>query len=76
MWIGFALGISIMATGIVFENEKTILGFMIGGFVVVAIALVQAFIFYTCPYCGNSLMDIRGEIPKHCPECGKSLEKQ
>ena len=37
-------------------------------------ALIQAFIFYTCPYCGYSLMNVRGEVPEHCPKCGKELK--
>ena len=73
MWIGFAIGILIMALGIGFENEKVTVGFMAAGIIMFAIAVIQAFIFYVCPYCGYSLMNVRGEIPKHCPECGKLL---
>ena len=56
MWIGFAVGILIMALGIGFENEKVTVGFMAAGIIVFAIAAIQAFIFYVCPYCGYSLM--------------------
>ncbi|MBR4893278.1 MAG: hypothetical protein IKZ35_04800 [Clostridia bacterium] len=73
MWIGFAIGILIMALGIGFENEKITGGFMAVGFIIFILALIQAFIYCICPYCGYSLMNVRGEIPKHCPECGKLL---
>ena len=74
MWIGFAVGILIMALGLGYENEKVIGGFMIVGAIVFFAALIQAFIFYTCPYCGYSLMNVRGEVPEHCPKCGKELK--
>lgn len=76
MWIGFAVGILIMALGIGFENEKVTVGFMAAGIIVFAIAALQAFIFYTCPYCGYSLMNVRGAVPEHCPKCGKKLNKE
>ena len=56
MWIGFAVGILIMALGIGFENEKVTVGFMAAGIIVFAIAALQAFIFYVCPYCVNFQM--------------------
>ena len=75
MWIGFAVGILIMTLGLGHENEKIIGVFMVVGAVVFFAALIQAFIFYTCPHCGYSLMNVRGEVPKHCPECGKELKE-
>ena len=75
MWLGFALGILIMAIGISFENEKVIGGFFITGTIVFFAALIQAFVFYTCPHCGYSLMNVRGEVPEHCPKCGKELNQ-
>ena len=74
MWIGFAVGILIMALGIGFENEKVTVGFMAAGIIVFAIAAIQAFIFYVCPNCGYSLMNVRGAVPEHCPRCGKDLK--
>lgn len=74
MWIGFGIGIFIMVIGLSFENEKTISGFMIVGAVVFFTALIQAFIYYTCPHCGYSLMSVRGEIPEYCPKCGNELK--
>ena len=74
MWIGFAVGILIMALSIGFENEKVMVGFMAAGIIVFAIAAIQAFIFYVCPYCGYSLMNVRGAVPEHCPKCGKELK--
>ena len=74
MWIGFAVGILIMALGIDFENEKVTGGFMAAGIIVFAVAAIQAFIFYVCPHCGYSLMNVRGAVPEHCPKCGKELK--
>ncbi len=75
MLIGFVIGIFIMIMGIGLGNEKTIASFMVVGTIIFALALVQAFIFYICPYCKGSLMNVRGGIPKHCPHCGKELEE-
>ena len=50
MWIGFAVGILIVALGLGYENEKMIGGFMVVGAIVFFAALIQAFIFYTCPH--------------------------
>lgn len=74
MWIGFAVGVLIIAFGTGLKNEKATLGFAIAGTVVFALALAQAFIFYRCTHCGYSLMNVRGEVPRHCPKCGKSLD--
>lgn len=73
MWVGFAVGFFIMVLGIGIGNEKVISYFMAIGSVVFFVALIQAFVFYTCPHCGYSLMNVRGEIPEHCPKCGKEL---
>lgn len=74
MWVGFAVGILIMAVGIAFENEKTTLAFMTVGIIIFALAAIQAFIFYLCPHCGYSLMNVRGNVPEYCPKCGKELK--
>ena len=76
MWVGYAVGILIAAIGINFENEKIIGGFFAVGAIVFFSALIQAFIFYICPHCGYSLMNVRGGIPKHCPKCGKELKEE
>lgn len=76
MWVGFAVGILIAAFGISFENEKVTLGFMIAGTIVYALGAIQAFIFYVCPNCGYSLMNVRGRVPEHCPKCGKELKDE
>ena len=77
MWTGFAIGILIMAIPLMlgFENKKIVGGFFAVGTIVFFAALVQAFIFYICPHCGYSLMNVRGGIPSHCPKCGKELKE-
>ena len=74
MWIGFAIGILIIALGIGNENEKVTVAFMASGIIVYAVSVIQAFIFYVCPHCGYSLMNVRGDIPRHCPKCGNELK--
>lgn len=74
MWIGFALAILIMVIGTGFENEKVTGWFVFSGTIVFISALLQAFAFYVCPYCGYSLMNVRGAIPEHCPKCGNKLK--
>ena len=76
MWAGFVVGILIIALGSGHENEKVIGGFLIVGAIVFFGALVQAFLFYVCPYCGYSLMNVRGAVPEHCPKCGNSLKEE
>ena len=73
MWVGLVIGIFIMALGIGIKNEYAINYFMIIGSVIFLVALIQAFVFYICPHCGYSLMNVRGEVPEHCPKCGKEL---
>jgi len=72
MWIGFAVGLLICS--ITIGTEKPI--FMAIGMIIFMAALIQAFIFYTCPHCGYSLMNVRGEVPEHCPKCGKELKEE
>ena len=74
MWTGYVAGILSMAAGTFFNNEKVTLGFMIAGTIIVAVALVQAIVFYVCPHCGYSLMNVRGGVPEHCPKCGRQLK--
>lgn len=76
MWIGFAVGIMIMVIGTGFKDERIMGGFFAAGTVLFFVALVQAFIFYNCPHCGKSLMDVRGDIPDYCPGCGKELNEE
>lgn len=73
MWIGYLLGLFIMALGIGAENEKLTFFSTVGGVVTVAVSLIQALIFYRCPECGYSLLNVRGKLPKFCPECKHSF---
>ena len=70
MWIGFMIGTLIMAVGTSLKKADL---FLIIGSVVFVVSLIQAFVFYACPYCGYSLMNVRGNIPEYCPKCGKEL---
>lgn len=63
MWIGFAVGFLLMIFGIGKQENAATLGLMLAGTGVVLVALIQAVIFYRCPLCGKSLMDVRGGVP-------------
>lgn len=76
MWVGFGIGILAMLIGTGFENDNITLLFMAGGTAIFVATLVQGFIFYRCPHCGYSLMNVRGAIPEYCPKCGKELKSQ
>lgn len=76
MWVGFLVGILTIALGPELENKNIALGFMITGTVLFFASLVQAFIFYKCPHCGYSLMNVRGAVPEHCPKCGKEFKEE
>lgn len=76
MEAGAVLGILIMLIGLGTENEKAIWCFMIAGTLVVAVSLIQAFLFYKCPYCNYPFINIKHEVPDYCPKCGKCLEDE
>lgn len=73
MWIGFAGGLLLMLFGIGRQEGAATLGLMLAGTGAVLAALIQAVIFYRCPHCGASLMNVRGGVPQHCPQCGEKL---
>lgn len=76
MWTGFAIGLLIMTVGLGHESENIIRISMITGAIIFFAAMIQAFIFYTCPHCGYSLMNVRGPVPEHCPKCGAELKEK
>ena len=43
------------------------------GLVIFFAGMLQAALFYRCPYCGKSL-NLRGRKPSYCPECGEPLD--
>lgn len=44
----------------------------IAGGVILALAIGQAFLFYRCPHCRCSLLNVAG-APSCCPNCGENL---
>ena len=73
MWAGLLVGIILAALGENFENKTVALCAMVVGMVIFFAALIQAFIFYRCPTCRYSLMNVKGDTPKYCPGCGEEL---
>ncbi len=73
MWTGFCIGLVVMLAGCGGGNEVTSPWLFGGGMVIFILSLIQAFVFYRCPHCGYSLMNVKGNIPKYCPKCGKEL---
>lgn len=47
---------------------------MAAGLVLMIIGSLWHILFLRCPHCGT-LFHPRGGIPKHCPECGKYIDK-
>ncbi len=69
MWIGFCLGILVGFIGIFTDKSA----FYAAGIIITLLSVFQGYIFYTCPYCKYSLMNVRGKTPEYCPECGREL---
>ena len=40
---------------------------------VLAVSLIQMFLFYRCPHCGYGLYNVCGIMPSCCPNCGEDL---
>ena len=40
---------------------------------VLAVSLIQMFLFYRCPHCGYGLYNVCGIMPNCCPNCGEDL---
>lgn len=76
MLTGFVVSIVIMLFGSHFENEKTVGVFLIMGTILFMISLFQALLFYRCPHCNYSLLNVRGGNFDYCPHCGESLKKE
>ncbi len=74
MWIGFVLAIIIIMIGGAYERMMPY--FTAVGVIIFFLSLIQAFIFYRCPKCGKSLMDVKGAVPDFCPECGGKLKNE
>ena len=74
MWKGFILAIIIIMIGGAYENLMPYFTFI--GIIIFFASLIQAFIFYRCPKCGGSLMDVKGSVPDFCPKCGEKLKNE
>lgn len=54
------------------------IGFIVGffsvlfGVIIVAVSIIQAIIFYRCPQCSQSLLDVTGMIPNRCRIVGNN----
>lgn len=76
MWSGLVIGILIALLG---TDEGDVVTnpwiFGIGMFIFI-LSLLQAFVFYRCPHCRYSLMNVKGNIPKFCPKCGEEINDE
>ena len=75
MWVGFVIGILIALIGTSGGDVVTNHWIFGIGMVIFILSLLQAFVFYRCPNCGYSLMNVKGNIPKFCPKCGEEIKK-
>ena len=76
MWVGFVTGILIELVGTSGGDVVTNPWLFGGGMGIFILSLLQAFIFYRCPHCGYSLMNVKGNIPKYCPKCGEVIKNE
>ncbi len=76
MWASFVIGIVLFAIAIGLDSQRIYKGLALAGIVVYLVGFIQAVIFYNCPRCGRSLMDVRGGIPPFCPKCGEPLREE
>ena len=73
MWVGIDGGMVFLAASMCFKNEKIQIALMIAAVAVLALGVLQAFLFYRCPECGCRLMMSKGGIPENCPQCDAYL---
>ena len=73
MWVGFVIGILIALIG-TSDGDVVTNPWIFGiGMVIFILSMLQAFIFYRCPHCSYSLMNVKGRVPKYCPKCGEVI---
>ena len=56
------------------SGRKDVNAGMIVGLILIISGMVWHVLFVRCPHCG-SILRLRGGIPKHCPNCGKYIDK-
>ena len=76
MLTGFVVSIVIMMFGSRFESDKIIGVFLLCGTILFLISLIQALVFYRCPHCNYSLLNVRGGNFDYCPHCGEPLKNE
>lgn len=65
-----------IAAGAMAESEAVMGVLGVLGVIGIVAGLVICITYVRCPFCGESLMlggRIPGELPRHCPGCGKAL---
>ena len=55
-------------------SAKTVTIIGVSGVGVMMAGIVIGAIYYRCPHCSKSLMNIRGAMPEFCPYCGQRLK--
>ena len=65
------LVLSCLVAAIYFCMEITAIAVL--GLLIFVMSLLQAVIFYKCPYCKRG-WDYRTQIPDYCPHCGHEIE--
>ena len=73
MWIGCIAGLLMFAPAM-FAEEPSFNTLTIAGLVVYFVTFIQAIIFYRCPFCGYSLLNVKGRMPDFCPRCSGNLQ--
>ena len=70
----FWLGVAIVVVGGIFSKPLQPHWLMWGGLAVFLSSFVYRLAKVRCPHCGSPFR-LRGGIPKHCPNCGKYIDK-
>ena len=56
------------------SSRDTVNAGMIIGLILIIAGILWHLLFVRCPHCGSPFR-LRGGIPRHCPECGKYIDK-
>jgi len=73
MWTGGVISGILILTGLLIKSDTASVILVALGIVIYLTAMIQAFFFYKCPYCGFRLRKAHIDVPKRCPDCNEIL---
>lgn len=72
MWVSCALLFVVFAVAGMVEQDQVWMCW--GALSIPIVGVLQIFRYYRCPHCDESLANVKGRIPSHCPHCGRELK--